>query len=53
MTKEERNHFIGWCILEKKITAEQIEKMSKSMLGKMRLFRLMNQFYKEQKRPIC
>lgn len=53
MTQEERNHFIGWCILEKKITAEQIEKMGKSMLGKMRLWRLIKEFNDYKKRPLC
>ena len=48
MTTDEKATFIGWCILEKKMTVRQIER-----LGTLARLRLMREFSKEKRRNLC
>lgn len=48
MTQDEKATFIGWCILEKKMTIRQIEK-----LGTIARLRLLREFRNEKRRALC
>ena len=48
MTQDEKATFIGWCILEKKMTVRQIER-----LGTIERLRLLREFRKEKRRELC
>lgn len=48
MTTDEKATFIGWCILEKKMTVRQIER-----LGTLARLKLLREFRNEKRRYLC
>lgn len=48
MTTDEKATFIGWCILEKKMTVRQIVR-----LGTLARLKLLREFRNEKRRALC